>query len=95
MFLDQSHSRGKRKANNTPAGEPVLVVSNHLGPQGAVVKLDASECKLVAHVSEGLTNREIAKKLRRSESSIKNQLGKVYKKLGVSRRVRLIMMFRS
>ena len=94
MFLDQPHSRGKRKAGKTPV-EPVFVVANQLGPQGAVVKLNAIECEIVAHVSEGLTNREIAKKLHRSESAVKNQLGKVYKKLGVSRRVRLIVMFRS
>ena len=73
----------------------MLVVTGQPGPQGAVVKLDAAECEIVAHVSEGLTNRQIAKKLGRSESAVKNQLGKVYRKLGVSRRVRLIMMFRS
>lgn len=59
-----------------------------------VVKLSPAECEVVARVARGFSNREIAHALSKSEGTVKNQLSSVYRKLGISRRTRLMMMFR-
>lgn len=58
-----------------------------------VVKLTPAEAAVVAQVVRGLTNRQIARVLRKSEPTVKNQLGSVYRKLGLKRRLQLIAMF--
>ncbi len=46
----------------------------------------------VAHlVAEGLTNREVAKKLGLSEHTVSNYLFRIYEKLGISTRVELVL----
>jgi two-component system nitrate/nitrite response regulator NarL len=46
----------------------------------------------VAHlVAEGLTNRDIAKKLGLSEHTVSNYLFRIYEKLGISSRVELVL----
>lgn len=67
--------------------------SRAAGP--AVVKLSPAEATVVAQVSRGLTNPEIAAVLGKSEATVKNQLASVYRKLGVHNRIRLMMLFRS
>ena len=62
---------------------------------GSVVKLTPAEAEVVAQVVRGLTNKEIARALRKSELTVKNQLGSVYRKLGVKRRLQLIAQFRA
>jgi DNA-binding NarL/FixJ family response regulator len=59
-----------------------------------VVKLTPAEAEVVAHLTQGLTNREIAVRLGKSEGTIKNQLRSVYSKLGVKNRIRLMVMLR-
>ncbi len=49
------------------------------------------EQEVVHWVSEGLTNREIADRLSLSENTIKNYLFRIFDKLGVSKRVELIL----
>jgi DNA-binding NarL/FixJ family response regulator len=46
-------------------------------------------------VSEGLTNREVAGKLGISEHTVSNYLFKIYAKLGISRRVELVLYWAS
>jgi len=60
-------------------------------PQG-VEQLSKREMEVVSTVAEGLTNREIAKRLGLSEHTVKNYLFRVYDKLGVSSRVELLFM---
>ncbi len=87
MFSGESSPRSRRSTRAKLVVEPPP-------PEGAVIKLDPAECEIVALVARGLTNREIAVQLARTEGAVKHQLSQVYRKLGVSRRVRLMMMFR-
>lgn len=69
--------------------------SEHEGGSGGVVKLTPAEAAVVSHVVRGLTNKEIARALRKSDLTVKNQLTAVYRKLGLKRRLQLIAMFRA
>jgi DNA-binding NarL/FixJ family response regulator len=53
--------------------------------------LSQREQNIVACVVEGLTNREIAEQLKLSEHTVKNYLFRIFDKLGISRRVELIL----
>jgi len=53
--------------------------------------LTRRESQVVRLVAEGLTNREISRKLSLSEHTVKNYLFKAYDKLGVSTRVELTL----
>jgi two-component system, NarL family, nitrate/nitrite response regulator NarL len=58
----------------------------------SAAQLSKREMEVVGCVAEGLTNREIAKRLDLSQHTVKNYLFKVYDKLGVSSRVELLFM---
>jgi DNA-binding NarL/FixJ family response regulator len=53
--------------------------------------LTSREEQVINLVAQGLTNREIGKKLSLSESTVKNYLFRVFDKLGVSSRVELVL----
>lgn len=55
------------------------------------VRLTARERQLVAAVSDGCTNREIAARFGVSEQTVKNQLSVLFQKIGVSSRLELAM----
>ena len=55
--------------------------------------LTKREDQVGALVAEGLTNREIAKRLSLSEHTISNYLFKMYEKLGLSSRVEFVLYF--
>jgi DNA-binding NarL/FixJ family response regulator len=57
-----------------------------------IEQLSKREMEVVSCVAQGLTNREIAKRLGLSEHTVKNYLFRVYDKLGVSTRVELLFM---
>ncbi len=61
---------------NLPAGGP---------------KLSAREMDVVRCVAEGLTNREIAQRLKLTEHTVKNYLFRIFEKLGVSSRVEVVL----
>jgi DNA-binding CsgD family transcriptional regulator len=63
--------------------------------RGGVVKLTPAEAAVVSQVVRGLTNKEVARALRKSDLTVKNQLTAVYRKLGVKRRFQLIAQFRA
>lgn len=65
------------------------------GDPPPVVKLSPAEAAVVAGVARGLTNQEIAVELRKSPGTVKSQLVRVYRKLGVRSRIQLIVQFRS
>ena len=54
------------------------------------VELSASEREVVAFVCEGLSTGEIAKQRGTSTKTISNQLGSIYRKLGVLSRHELV-----
>ena len=53
--------------------------------------LSARETDVVRCVAEGLTNREIAQRLKLTEHTVKNYLFRVFDKLGVSSRVEVVL----
>jgi DNA-binding NarL/FixJ family response regulator len=53
--------------------------------------LSKREKQVVILVSEGMSNREIARKLGLSEHTVKNHLFRVFERLGVSSRVELVL----
>jgi DNA-binding NarL/FixJ family response regulator len=53
--------------------------------------LSAREMDVVQSVSEGLTNREVAKRLGLTEHTVKNYLFRIFDKLGVSSRVEVVL----
>jgi DNA-binding NarL/FixJ family response regulator len=53
--------------------------------------LSRRQQQLVSLVAEGLSNREIAARMRLSEHTVKNYLFRIFEKLGISNRVELIM----
>ncbi|HEY6768937.1 MAG TPA: response regulator transcription factor [Candidatus Sulfotelmatobacter sp.] len=53
--------------------------------------LSAREIDVVRCVSEGMTNREIAQRLKLTEHTVKNYLFRIFDKLGVSSRVEVVL----
>jgi DNA-binding NarL/FixJ family response regulator len=53
--------------------------------------LTARELDVVRCVAEGLTNREIAQRLKLTEHTVKNYLFRIFDKLGVSSRVEVVL----
>jgi two-component system nitrate/nitrite response regulator NarL len=54
--------------------------------------LSERELQVVRFLAEGLTNREIAERMKLSQHTVKNYLFRVFDKLGVSSRVELLFM---
>jgi DNA-binding NarL/FixJ family response regulator len=62
-----------------------------LAPLGTTL-LSQREKEVVRYVAEGLSNREIAGRLKLSEHTIKNYLFRIFDKLGVSNRAELVFL---
>jgi DNA-binding NarL/FixJ family response regulator len=67
--------------------KPTLASFRHLGSS----PLSVRETDVVRCVSEGLTNREIARRLKLTEHTVKNYLFRIFDKLGVSSRVEVVL----
>jgi DNA-binding NarL/FixJ family response regulator len=72
--------RGFAKAPRPPKLDPIA--------EGHVTRREAAVVRLAI---EGLSNREIARKLTLSEHTVKNYMFRVFDKLGVSNRVELVL----
>lgn len=67
--------------------KPALASFRHLGSS----PLSARESDVVRCVAEGMTNREIARRLKLTEHTVKNYLFRIFDKLGVSSRVEVVL----
>jgi len=56
--------------------------------------LSPAEQVVAAHLNQGLSNKEIARALGKSEFTVKHQVSSILRKLGVPTRVRLIARLR-
>jgi two-component system nitrate/nitrite response regulator NarL len=65
------------------------VFPSNLNLQGGV--LSARDIDVVLCVAEGLTNRQIAERLKLTEHTVKNYLFRIFEKLGVSSRVEVVL----
>jgi DNA-binding NarL/FixJ family response regulator len=70
------------------ASSPTLRAVNAAGMN----LLSEREMQVVHYLAEGLTNREIAERMKLSQHTVKNYLFRVFDKLGVSSRVELLFM---
>ena len=64
---------------------PARIINEH-----GISLLTEQEEKIVFHVCEGLTNREIAERMELSEHTVKNHLFRIYSRLGISSRVEVM-----
>lgn len=72
-FADHDNSDGAPKAALWPAGD----------------ELTPREAEIAAYVSAGLSSKEVARRLRLSEGTVKVHLGNIYRKIGVCNRTAL------
>lgn len=60
----------------------------------ALALLSPAEQVVLAHLRQGLSNREVARALGKSECTVKNQVSAILAKYGVPTRARLIALVR-
>lgn len=74
---------------------PEALLSVQTGQEHMFGQLTPAERELARLVCTGLTNKEVAARLKRSEGSVRVQLSGVFQKLQVSNRVKLMLALRS
>lgn len=57
------------------------------------IKFTEKESEIIQYVCEGLSNKEIAKKLFISEQTVKSHLHKIFAKLDIKNRSQLIKLY--
>ncbi|MFD1271634.1 response regulator [Streptomyces kaempferi] len=83
MLDPTTTARLMRSLRADPAGEPLAPELAGLSPR---------ERDILALIGDGLTNREIGKKLYLSEKTVKNHISRLLAKLGVQRRVQAAVL---
>lgn len=83
IWIDQRVAADVMKAMSQPGGARAM--------RGGRDLLTPREGEIVALVTQGLRNKEIAEKLSISEQTVKNHLQNIYDKLGVSDRLELAL----
>lgn len=83
-----ANSQALRVAVEALASSPTVRAVNANGMK----LLSERELQVVKCIAEGLTNREIAERLKLSQHTVKNYLFRIFDKVGVSSRVELLFM---
>ena len=76
-----------RSSRRKPA---LYAVPQRAVPEGLYGKLSVKECEILALVSTGMRNREVATKLGMTEGSVKWYMQQVYDKVGTRRRLQAV-----
>lgn len=63
------------------------------GPTGHTQTLSSQERRILGHLTQGMTNKEIAVAMNLSEKTIRNYLTSVFTKLNVSRRTEAVALY--
>jgi DNA-binding NarL/FixJ family response regulator len=84
MLDPETTARLMRSLRADPSGEQA--------PAPEMANLSPREREILALIGEGLTNREIGKKLYLSEKTVKNHISRLLAKLGVQRRVQAAVL---
>lgn len=76
-------------------GHMLNLVKNPHGsrPADRLAALSAQEQRVLAYLSEGLTNKEIGDKMNLTEKTVKNYLATVFDKLGITRRAQAAALY--
>ena len=69
----------------SPAILEQLIVQSELDDHGRVTRLTAAELSVLELIAMGYRNREIARRLGRSEKLVEKQVGRIFIKLGLER----------
>jgi DNA-binding NarL/FixJ family response regulator len=68
----------------------VLCDSGAISQKGKISHITGRQEELIACISEGLSNKEIAQRFGLSEHTVKAHLNRIYRKLGVTSRSKLM-----
>jgi DNA-binding CsgD family transcriptional regulator len=82
---------GARPRAGQPAGRPRLALVPGPDARDPVAALSRREREVMALVSRGVRNAEIAGRLRVSEKTVKNHVNRIFRKLGAGSRVEAVL----
>ena len=79
-----------RTARHTSMPDPSGRRASSTAPE--LAELTEQELKLLAHIAEGLTNRQIGEKMFLAEKTVKNYVSSILAKLGLERRTQAAVL---
>jgi len=85
--------RPGRPRSDRPVAGPLPLTPAPAAPMD-FSRITAAETLIMTHLRQGLTNREIATSLGKSEFTVKNQVSVILRKVGLPTRARLIAHLR-
>jgi DNA-binding NarL/FixJ family response regulator len=96
IIKDADHREFLRIIKQTMAGAPIaspFLISARPPADAALAELTAREREILAHLSEAMSNKEIAQAMNLSPETIKSHLQRIYAKLGIGSRTEAIRFF--
>jgi two-component system response regulator DesR len=91
-FISKSWTAGELEAAVRMAARGVTLYESEPDASPAEAALSARERDVLAHISRGATNREIAKALHLSPHTVKDHTSSLYRKLGVRNRAEAVQV---